>query len=318
MDVTVPSEYLGLLRLRAAEAERLARETNKASVLVIQQFPIAEDHVPLVPPVRESIANILGFVEIGTPEQLMQVLEIAGATFDLIALDCDQKLPASPAIVACARQRVPAERLLFYSDNQAWVDSAVDMVQRLEGGITGRSVLLCGTGALADQLALILPRLGALLVSPDESGAQRAEVILGASQKRVSVEVPLVDAMRPGASIYDVGIGNISAAAADRARERQLRLYRLDNRAGISSAVVRLLETDHMVRRLMGMLRVRDVDIVAGGVLAPPGAVVVDDIQTPTIAFGISDGAGRFRPQPLSSEDQARLDFVKSLMVTVS
>lgn len=317
MDVSA-GEYLDLLRLRAAEAERLARETNKASVLVIQQFPVAEDSEPLVPPVRESIANILGFVEIGTAEQVARVLDVAGATVDLVALDCDQKLPESSAIVECARRRLASERLLFYSDNQAWVDSAVDMVQRLEGGITGQSVLLCGTGALVDQLALILPRLGAVMVTPDETGAARADIILGASQKRVSVELAFVEAVRPGVSIYDVGIGNVSAAAARRARERQLRLYRLDNRAGISSAVVRLLETDHMVRRLMGMLRVRDVDIVAGGVLAPPGAVVVDDIQTPTIAFGVSDGAGRFRPQPLSGEDQARLDFVKSLMVKVS
>jgi hypothetical protein len=68
----------------------------------------------------------------------------------------------------------------------------------------------------------------------------------------------------------------------------------------------------------MGQMRVRDVEIVAAGVLAPPGAVVVDDIKIPTVVFGVSDGAGRFRQPPLSSADQAHIDFVKSLMVTVS
>jgi hypothetical protein len=113
--------------------------------------------------------------------------------------------------------------------------------------------------------------------------------------------------------VYDIGIGNLTAAAAGRARARGLRLYRLDNRAGVSSAIVRLLETDFMVGKLMGHLRVKGVDIVAGGLLAPPGAVIVDDIRNPAVIFGVADGSGRFR-EPLEPADEQRVAFVRSLL----
>lgn len=301
---------------RITDAERLVRSTHKASVLVIQQFPVVEDAAPLVPPVRESVANILAFIELGTCEQAERALDIAGDRFDIIALDCDQKLPDSRAIVDLVRARVTPAKLMFYSDNQAWFDSALDMIQRIENGVTGRSGLLCGEGVLADQLAWVLPRLGARVV-PAGGDVGDVDFVLGASQKRPSVDVHVVEAMSDRAAIYDLGIGNLAVSAAARARERGLRLYRLDNRAGVSSAIVRLLETDYMVQRLMGHMRIRDVDVVAGGLLAPPGAVVVDDIKNPTVVFGVADGAGRFRGAPLSRADQANIDFVKSLMVKV-
>jgi hypothetical protein len=139
--------------------------------------------------------------------------------------------------------------------------------------------------------------------------------VVGASQKTPSIDEPIVSRLAPGSPIYDIGIGSLTPAAADLARARGLRLYRLDNRAGISSAIVRLLETDYMVNRLMGHVRVRDVDIVAGGLLAPPGSVIVDDIRNPALVFGIADGQGRFRRPPLSDEDRRRVDFVNSLTV---
>src|SRR5262249_39544000 len=107
-----------LFRDRLDAVEALARRTNKATVLVVQQFPVAEDCGMAFPNVRESIANIMAFVELGTPADLSRVLDLAGTAFNWIAIDCDHKRPASPAIVEAARACVPPERLLYYSDNQ--------------------------------------------------------------------------------------------------------------------------------------------------------------------------------------------------------
>ena len=68
-----------------------------------------------------------------------------------------------------------------------------------------------------------------------------------------------------------------------------------------------------MVGKLMGHLRVKGVDIVAGGMLAPPGAVIVDDIRDPAVIFGVADGSGRFR-EPLDRDDEQRIAFVRSLL----
>ena len=316
--MVVTGSFVDLLRQRIADAQGIVRRTNKASVLVLQQFPVLEDPTPLLPPVRESIANVLTFVELGRAADAREVLGVADGTFDIIALDCDQKLPESAEIVGAVQKAVEPKRLLRYSDNQAWFDSALDMVQRLQEGVTEQAGVVCGSGFLADQLRYVLPRLGADLVPvSDRWQPGRINFVLGCAQKQVCVDRDLVETVAPSTAIYDLGIGTLSLAAAERAREKGVRLYRLDNRAGISTAIIRLLETDYMVRRLMGHIQVRGIDIVAGGLLAPAGAVVVDDIKSPSLVFGVSDGAGRFRPAPLSTEDQARIEFVKSLIAQV-
>jgi hypothetical protein len=304
------------LQARCRAVEALTARTNKLAVLVVQQFPVGTDEELLCPPVRESIANILMFVELGTVADFEWILQDAMACCGVVALDCDQKLPGSAALVDRARALVAADRLMLYSDNAAWFDSAIDMIGRIHQGVTGRGVVLCGTGALADQAAFSLPRLGAKLVTPaDVTPASEVAIVIGAAQKAPSIDADLVARLPDGAAIHDIGIGNLTAEAATLARARQLPLYRLDNRAGISSAIVRLLETDYMVTKLMGHVHVRGVDIVAGGLLAPPGAVIVDDIRSPAHVLGVADGQGRFRLTPLSAEDQARLDFVTSLTV---
>jgi hypothetical protein len=312
-DATVAARHLATLRDRVDEIEALAARTNKATVLVAQQFPVAEDRGVCFPPVRESIANLMAFVELGTAADLNAVLDCA-ASFNWIAVDGDHKLPESVRIVETAFARVPPGRLLFYSDNQAWFDSALDMVQRIEAGVSGKSIALCGSGPLAESLALTLPRLGAQVIVPDASGPVAASIVLGASQKRESIDAALIRRLPDHASVYDLGIGNLSLEAAELGRARCLRLYRLDNRAGISSAIVRLLETDNMVSTLMGRVRVRDIDIVAGGLLAPAGAVIVDDIRCPTMIFGVADGRGRFRHEPLGRDDCERVEYVRSLI----
>ena len=305
-----------VFRDRLAAVGEFARRTNKATVLVVQQFPTPDGCRVLFPNVRESIANVLAFAELGTAADLAWVIDAAAAhTFNWIAVDCDQKLPESQAIVDAARARVGADRLLFYSDNQVWFDSGLDIVQRIEGGVTGKRVLLCGDGPLADCFGGALRRIGATLVERDRLDAREPApaIVLGAAQKRATIDDALVERLPAGAGVYDIGIGNLTPAAAERARARGLRLYRLDNRAGISSAIVRLLETDFMVGKLMGHLRVKGVDIVAGGMLAPPGAVIVDDIRDPAVIFGVADGSGRFR-EPLDRDDEQRIAFVRSLL----
>jgi hypothetical protein len=257
----------------------------------------------------------MAFVELGTPADLERVLDLAGTAFNWIAVDCDHKRADSAAIVEAARARVGREQLLYYSDNQAWFDSGLDMVQRLERGVTGKLVLLCGAGPLAECFAQVLPRLGATLVTIADVISRRspASIVLGVSQKRQTIDENVVAALAADAAIYDIGLGNLSMEAAVSARSRGLRLYRLDNRAGVSSAIVRLLETDHMVGRVMGQVRIKDVDIVAGGLLAPAGAVIVDDIRDPLLIFGVADGRGRFKESP-DSADRARIEFVRTLI----
>ena len=96
---------VAVFRERLEAVVALATRTNKATVLVVQQFPVAEDAGVLFPHVRESIATIMGFVELGTADDLSWVLDTAHEAFNWIVVDCDQKLPGSAGVVALARNR---------------------------------------------------------------------------------------------------------------------------------------------------------------------------------------------------------------------
>jgi hypothetical protein len=314
LELTLLPDQSAIMRDRFDDVAALATRTNKAAVLVVQQFPVIEDRGVRFPPVRESIANLMAFVELGTAHDLASVLDCAGL-FNWVAIDCDYKLPESASIVQTARSRVPMEQLLFYSDNHVWFDSALDMVLRLERGLSEKAVVLCGAGPLADSLAITLPRMGASVIIPDSGDSPiDAAILLGASQKRESIHASLIRRLPARASAYDLGIGNLTLEAAELARSRGFKLYRIDNRAGISSAVIRLLETDNMATALMGRAKLRDIEVVAGGLLAPAGAVVVDDIRHPTMIFGIADGRGRFKSDLLDPEERERVEYVRSLI----
>src|SRR5262245_21471296 len=114
---------LNRLRERLNAVGELTRRSNTASVLVVQQFPVTNDAGVLFPHVRESIANVLAFVELGRADDLADVLDVARDAFNWIVVDCDRKLPTSAAIVDRVCGLVERDRLLFYSDNQVWFDS---------------------------------------------------------------------------------------------------------------------------------------------------------------------------------------------------
>ena len=103
----------------------------------------------------------------------------------------------------------------------------------------------------------------------------------------------LIDRVRKDGAVLDAGIGTLSVGAVDRARERGLRLYRLDMRAGLTGQVAIAIETSELLSNVIGQSRVAGIDVVAGGVVGRVGTVVLDAIRLPTRVVGVADGRGQ-------------------------
>ena len=93
-------------------------------------------------------------------------------------------------------------------------------------------------------------------------------------------------------SIYDVGLNNFSKEYIKQMRERGAQIFRYDNRAGISSALLNLLETEYLVKYNMGEIHVGEICVVSGGVMGEDGTVVVDNAYNPNFIVGIANGSG--------------------------
>lgn len=314
---------------RIRQVESLVERTNKSSVLVVQQFPLETDSEVLYPNVRESVSNIMAFIELGDMKTLEAVIEASDGVFDAIAMDGDIKCGFSSSLIEYASVNVRKSKLLWYSDMSAWTDAGLNLVVALESGVYKKNVLLTGEGPLSYKIRNRLIEMGARvfvgrLHAPeirDREGKAVAldklpemDLAIGAAIKERSFDPSFAEIMKQESRVYDIGIGNFSGEGIARLKAKSCTIFRIDIRAGISSAVLALFETDHLVNKVMGMTRIKGIELVAGGIMGGDGAVIIDDIHSPSHIIGIADGTGYIKKSDLSDKEEADLKFVAELI----
>lgn len=303
------SKLKDIFQERILQTNSLVERTNKSSVLVIQQFPTEDDQDTLYPNVRESVSNIMAFIELGDVDTLKEVIEATDGVFDAIAMDSDMKCSFSPVLVEYAAENVKKSKLLWYSDMTTWADAGVNLVTCVENGVYKKNVLVTGEGTLAEKLKRRLAELGAHVNAGGE-----VDVVIGAAVKQNSFDAAQIALVKAKANVYDIGIGNFSGEDISQFKAKDCTLYRIDIRAGISSIVLGLFETDYLVNKVMGKVAIKGVKLVAGGILGDDGAVIIDDINHPTHIIGIADGKGYIKKGNLTSAENESLKFVAELI----
>ena len=325
-----------LLQERIAEAKNLMETTSKAGVMVILQSPIPGKDLVLFPQVRESISNILLFIEIGNPDVIPELSEHICGIFDALVIDCDQKNDQSRRFLQYWKEHAPKIKTFYFSDYSIWGSAAADFLRMLIPD-AGSRVLLTGEDLLAYQTGIHLLEYGFSLLLPEESklfgewslpefpystqilpctedNLSMVAAIAGCQAMSQSVSLDLCKMLPNGRIAYDVGIGNFSADAIQSLRDSSYRIYRHDNRAGISTLVTRLLETDYLINYVMGEVTLGKVNVVAGGIMGRDGAVIVDNINSPSYVVGVADGIGHLKNEPLSEQEQNNLVFIKKML----
>ena len=113
--------------------------------------------------------------------------------------------------------------------------------------------------------------------------------------------------------IFDIGLRNFDANYIKVQIAAGSTIYRFDNRAGISSVVLNLMETDYLTRKNMGAVTVGTIKLVSGGILGEEDAIVVDNAYSPEFIFGVADGQGMFKDN-LSEANKKDLKIIESLI----
>ena len=305
------NEIKSLFAKRLDETSQLVQQTNKTSVLVIQQFPIESDTDTLLPNIRESISNILCFVELGDLNILREIIQLSDGKVDSIVLDSDIKCPSSRSIIEYASSHIKTSKLFFYSDNNTWADSAIKFLLQINEGLLDKKIFLSGEGFLHDNLKRKLEDYCPKLI--DEKYNENVDIIIGTMVKKESIDEDKLPLVSKETKIYDVGIGNFSKKFIRGAKEKGASIYRIDIRAGISSVVMNILETDYLISNVMGATKIKEIEMVAGGILGEEGAIILDDINEPLYVIGVADGKGNIK-NDLSKKDFDNIDFVERLI----
>lgn len=329
-------ESIAVFEKRLQVVRELVDNTNKQSVIIIQQHPGREDDYMHFPPVRESISNIIAFAEVSNPVQVEEVLKVSSNRIDRFILDTDKKRLNSSEIIEKVKSYPLVSKLLFYSDFDVWGQAAVDFITEIEGNIQGKDILVYGQNYLTARVVRKLLTMGANVYVQQRGGDVRRfpldkeSVVLFESEKlriadpnqnefdiiiggEVLNEAESVSSIIHAKSIFDIGIGNFSKEYIAESYKCGSMVYRFDNRAGISSIVLGLMETDYLICNNMGSVQIGNINVVSGGILSEENAIIVDNAYAPSFVFGVADGRGKFKKE-LSQRNLEDLKVIKSLI----
>ena len=84
-------QFLLDLSSRLNDLQQLVKDTNKMPVLILSQHPLDSMDGVVLPNIRESISNVICFVEVGNEDYIPIILEKIQGHVDRIILDIDDK-----------------------------------------------------------------------------------------------------------------------------------------------------------------------------------------------------------------------------------
>ncbi|MBN2307998.1 MAG: hypothetical protein JXR94_03445, partial [Candidatus Hydrogenedentes bacterium] len=300
----VPERFEEQVRERARELKEKSTKLGMDSVLNVVVSGYEMTHVS--PFVETGYGCAMSNIMLAEPRLLDTVLRIADGLVDYLLLDSGAHPVPEGAL--------NASRLLTYQDHDMWAHAAVThLTALLDGRLRGACVAVTGVPPLAVRAAMALAEARAevlmdssldtearalahvadgVRVCPLVEAAARADAVMSLSPRRPCVDAACARAMRPGAVLYDGGIGSVARDAVPAAEARGVRVVRIDMRPTLAAVALEQIGMRRVVDEHMGRATWNGVSVVAGGLIGREGEVIVDSIRRPSRIIGIADGKG--------------------------
>lgn len=305
---------------RLIEVEKMMNNTNKSSVLFILQVPNNSNDL-LLPYTRESISNIICFVEISDESEISYIIRKSHGIIDRVVIDIDKKRENSEKIIANIQENLDIP-YYTYSDLKMWADAATNFLSQTTNRINEKKVLLIGNSFLTTRVLLNLIDRGVniymfesdyndgffkydyynnikinskriTLIENLKVPDVHFDILLGTNLKEEYNNKDLRDL--EFTSIYDIGLNNFTKDFIKIQIDRNINVFRFDNRAGVSSIILNLMETEYLVKYNMGKTKIASINVVSGGIMGREGDIVVDNVYNPSTVLGVANGSGTFK-----------------------
>ncbi len=305
----------------AGNIEQHAFRRGYVSAFTLAAYPVEQREELTLHITRECDGLVYGNAEVATIEAFKACVTALDGRVDYIVYDTALDFDMSE-FTRDGKKRHGKSVILPYSDKRVWVESVRYTLLALIPDLPRKKVVVIGrTDAPNTLAALLTAELAGYCGSVRRYDAdaeygrdaapkkvlQEAEVVIGAAIYTRVIAREQLEICRRKPIVMDAGIGTLTPDAAEYAREKGLRMIRVDNRAAMAGMLVSLIQSHDLVTRVMGSGKVNGVPVVAGGIIGAPGTIVVDSIDQPSIAIGFADGTGRIRYQPANAEEAERM-----------
>lgn len=267
-------------------ADRLRVQKGKSGQRRVITVARSADGAFRIGPLRRGPGSIVAHIEVGRDEELARVQEVLTGACDFWIID--QRFGKMLRSEAGAPQ--------FTYDDEAVIGQAIADALQMFGNKRGR-IATCGANESV--------RAAIASMAPVQSG--NAVDVLVACSASEPAGVTEIAQVREGGAVLVVRSRSLTHAALALARQRGLRLWRVECGASLIAMVERLLATHDRYHRASGELELaEDTHIVAAGVVGQAGDLVVDSKIHPRFILGVADGSGGVRPLDHSDADRSR------------
>ena len=283
-----------------------------------------------------------------TNEQIARnfFVEIDGQVEDIL-VDVERKQEVN--LMEIANEVIKHSNILPYKPNDVTLEAADQLIlHQLGVDLTGKKVLVYGTGNIAFKLALRLlereadvsiagrnlDKVQSLvttlnMIKPRYSGAIAREhqedlsfkydgLISFLSSEKV-IDSTMAVHIKPSGFAIDGGIGNFQGTFIVDSLEKGISVLRLDVRLGnpfLIAGITSLSSENEFFNTVIGAHQMGDMKLVAGGIIGEAGSIIVDRIKSPTQIIGIANGYGGLKnDEQFTENDRENLQYAKETFI---
>lgn len=323
-------------------------KTKKKSAIILITTVHNVNSKIVIAPIRRTPYAICASLIIHDLKTAVYIVKKYDGKVNFIFIDAEQKIKGLEKLCSYIDKKVLKSQLFTFKTNDFTADSTDMILDQLLKNKSKKKIAIIGAGNLGSKVALKLAERGndVFITRSNLSKARKTAIALNflktnnssgrihaASKSKVakdcdaligfSSSVPVITSsmvmqMKKTGVVVDGGLGTIQPQAIRLAQKREIPIKRIDVRASISGIVTSLLETKHLLEKVMGSLIYKNVRIISGGVYGKYGDIVIDDVSKPTQILGIADGMGKLLPSSDVKNFDDRIKIVKSWLSTNS
>ncbi len=294
-----------------------AGSTRKAVINIVQG--INQIPSPFVSAnIFENDEYVVGSAEVYNSDEFEAILNVVYSSIDIVLIDAGIKSSESENIINCVKDYLPEDKIVWYSDIQAWLRTVQDMVLYLSTGkLIDKRILLAPSNSFIDRLKTQLDDFcGKVHIAGSENDKRISydflitygELALGQIEK-------LLGMIKTGGYFIDSKICSVNDAIMKSAKRNNINVLRPDMRNHILSEVLIGMNYKDFVSRTIGKKEHDGVSIVSGGLLGEKDDIIVDSVNFPKTIIGVADGSGKTIPlNKLEQKHRIHFNKIKNLI----
>ena len=350
-EIHLLEELIGTLRSQINSIRQ--QDCNSRLVLTIGSTASApSDNTPYLTPIRRFRDGYCFGAIVFTQDQAVIIAKTFDGLVDAFLVDSEKKIKAvfNPDrkarthfgiakedksdsvssvefgnISAACTGVVQKSRLGYYKANDLTVDAVFYFLNFQLGELSGKTVVIYGTGNIGNKLSLKLVEAGCEVIAisnnPYEASqtitsinaiknrpalsqvklsqeplhaANNADALLGCTNNVQVISPEMVSVMSPNGVVIDVGRGTIFETAYKHCLENGIKVWAADIAPALTTVVESYFQMYDYFHLNYGKTEILPgVFMVSGGYPGKKYDIVVDAFCNPTSIIGVCDGAGK-------------------------